>query len=307
MGTTLLGRVVVQRDWRARVKLLENPIVYNAIDSAARRSRSRSRRGTMRRRPSTTASAPDPSRRTTWRPGESRPDGLEGAATWRHAPARPRRPRKVQGPPVTVVIIRRESGECCPSDSTEACPNDRHDCRTTGPPDTSPPGKRGHRRGAGLAVAVARLAPEPAPTPLPMTTPAPISGAAVGAGSPTPAPVRTDGVRAEAERLRDMDPVKVARSVASEDAAAKRASVPLPPSKGSGGWGPSGRTSWGRAWRPARTSPPARRGRATLAGCRFDPAMSSSRSAPVSAGTSSPEDGDGFFETSHCQNWHKIA
>lgn len=31
VGTTLLGRVVVQRDWRARVKLLENPIVYNAI------------------------------------------------------------------------------------------------------------------------------------------------------------------------------------------------------------------------------------------------------------------------------------
>lgn len=32
VGKTLLGRVVVQRDWRARLKLdLESPVAYNAI------------------------------------------------------------------------------------------------------------------------------------------------------------------------------------------------------------------------------------------------------------------------------------
>lgn len=166
--------------------------------------------------------------------------------------------------------------------------------------------------GLALAVAVAlALAPEPAPTPLPMTTPAPISGAAVGAGSPTPAPVRTDGVRAEAERLRDMDPVKVARSVASEDAAAKRASGAASAVKGVWRVGAVGTYLVGKGMAPGTYESAG----ATQGECHWarlqDLDGKATSVIEVGSGVGrnvvTIEDGDGFFETSHCQNWHKIA
>lgn len=124
-------------------------------------------------------------------------------------------------------------------------------------------------------------------------------------GPPPPAAV------GEAERIRAMDPAQVARSVASEDAAARPGSVPGSAVKGVWRVGAVGTYLVGKGIAPGTYESAG----ATQGSCQWSRLrdLSGTASSVIQRGSDSGtsvvtiRSSDAFFETSHCQNWHKIA
>lgn len=115
----------------------------------------------------------------------------------------------------------------------------------------------------------------------------------------------------EAERIRAMDPAQVARSVASEDAAARPGSVPGSAVKGVWRVGAVGTYLVGKGIAPGTYESAG----ATQGSCQWSRLrdLSGKASSVIQRGSDSGtsvvtiRSSDAFFETSHCQNWHKIA
>ncbi len=128
---------------------------------------------------------------------------------------------------------------------------------------------------------------------------------------PTTGAAQPHGVVGEAERIRAMDPVQVARSVASEDAAARPGSVPSSAVKGVWRVGTVGTYLVGKGIAPGTYESAG----ATDGECEWSRLgdLSGGATSVIQRGSTSGRSlvtirsSDAFFETSHCQNWHKVG
>ncbi len=115
----------------------------------------------------------------------------------------------------------------------------------------------------------------------------------------------------EAERIRAMDPVQVARSVASEDAAARPGAAPQSAVKGVWRVGKVGTYLVGKGIAPGTYESAG----TTQGQCQWSRLrdLSGEASSVIQRGSTTGKSlvtirsSDAFFETSHCQNWHKVG
>ncbi|MEP6855044.1 MAG: hypothetical protein ABJA33_06225 [Pedococcus sp.] len=133
---------------------------------------------------------------------------------------------------------------------------------------------------------------------------------------PEPGPSATVGARSsgavsEAERIRALDPVQVARSVASDDAAARPGAVPSSAVKGVWRVGKVGTYLVGKGIAPGTYESAG----ATEGQCQWSRLrdLGAKPTSVVQRGSGSGKSvvtissSDAFFETSGCQNWHKVG